>query len=98
MKRFLTPLVLSLALLVTSLAFFSSVNFGQRARLPTRVPAGKTYVYLDNNGKEVSRRRAGQSARAAGVLNCVKIPCPPTFDKDVVCWQCERDPSVKTRQ
>jgi hypothetical protein len=98
MKRFLTPLVLSLALLVTSLAFFSSVNFGQRARLPTQVPAGKTYVYLDENGKEVSRRRAGQSARAAGVVNCAQIPCPPDFDKGIVCWKCKRSPSAATRQ
>ncbi len=94
MKRLLTPLVLSLAFLVTSLALFSSVNFGQRARRPTQVPAGKTYVYLDENGKEVARRRAGQSASAAGVMDCAIVDCPSTFDKSVVCWKCKKRPAT----
>ncbi len=96
MKRFLHPRVY-LALLVTSLALFSSVNFGQQLRNP-RVPAGQTYVYLDRNRKEVSRRTAGQSARSTNATqHCVKITCPDNFEKNVVCWSCTTTSSVKQR-
>lgn len=87
MKRFLTLLVLSLAV-------FSSVSFGQ---LPRRVPAGKTYVYLNRTtGKEISRRRAGQSTRATNnTTHCVKITCPDHFDKNTVCWSCTTTSAVR---
>lgn len=89
-KRFLT-------LLVFSLVVFSSVNFGQRLRHPVRVPEGKTYVYLDKGGREIARRRSGQSTTTTGITDCAKIPCPSTFDKDVVCWKCEKRPDTVQR-
>ena len=90
-KRFLT-------LLVFSLVVFSSVTFGQRARNP-RVPAGKTYVYLNRTtGKEISRRRAGQSVSSTNATqHCVKITCPAHFDKNTVCWSCATTSNVLQR-
>jgi hypothetical protein len=51
------------------------------------VPKGKTYVKLDAKGKEIARYSAGQVM--AVTVDCVIIPCPSTFPKDYVCWQCK---------
>ena len=52
------------------------------------VPAGKTYVKLDQNGKEIARFRAGQRMQHA-TSDCVQVDCPDTFGKDIVCWKCK---------
>ncbi|SRR6266487_3372994 len=51
------------------------------------VPKGKTYVKLDAKGKEIARYSAGQIMPAT--VDCVIIPCPSTFPKNHVCWQCK---------
>jgi hypothetical protein len=51
------------------------------------VPKGKTYVKLDAKGKEIARFSAGQVMPVT--VDCVIIPCPPTFPKNYVCWQCK---------
>jgi hypothetical protein len=87
MKRILILLVIAVAL------FSSAVSFGQGGtKLPRRVPKGKTYVYLNNNGTEIARKKAGQSTRSNGITDCAQIPCPSTFGKDVVCWKCVERP------
>jgi hypothetical protein len=85
MKRILILLVVAIAL------FGSAVSFAQN-RLPRRVPRGKTFVYLNSSGKELSRKKAGQSTRVNGITDCAQIPCPSTFGKDVVCWKCVERP------
>ena len=52
------------------------------------VPAGKTYVKLDQNRKEIARFSAGQRMRHA-TSDCVQVDCPDTFGKDIVCWKCK---------
>jgi hypothetical protein len=93
MKRILILLVIALAL------SGSVVSFGQTGnKLPRRVPKGKTFIYLNDSGKEIGRRRAGQLARRRNIIDCAQIPCPPTFPSDAVCWKCvERPSSVTTR-
>lgn len=91
MKRILILLVIAVAL------FGSTVSFGQTGKLPRKVPRGKTFVYLNDSGKELARKRAGQSTRVNGVIDCAQIPCPSTFGKDVVCWKCVERP-LTTRQ
>jgi hypothetical protein len=53
------------------------------------VPQGKTYVVLNAKRKEVARYTAGQ---ALSIVDCAKIPCPPTFPADYVCWDCKARP------
>jgi hypothetical protein len=88
MKRILIPLVIALAL-------GSVVSFGQVAsKLPSKVPKGKTYVYYDSKGKELRRRKSGQSARSNNITDCAQIPCPSTFGPDIICWKCVERPST----
>jgi hypothetical protein len=88
MTRILIPLLFVLLLLG------SVVSSGQVTKT-NKVPTGKTYVYLDENGKEVARRKSGQSTSTAGITDCAQVPCPSTFDKDVVCWKCKKRPATK---
>jgi len=81
-------------LLVIALALGSVVSFGQVGKLPSKVPTGKTYVFLDSKGKELRRRKSGQSARTNNISDCAVIPCPSTFGKDIVCWICKERPST----
>ena len=50
------------------------------------VPAGATYVQLDQNNNEVARFAAGKSM---GVTDCAQVPCPDTFKPGTVCWKCK---------
>ena len=52
-----------------------------------KVPAGKTYVQVDEKGKEVKRFKSGEQTTMA-VADCVQVNCPRSFDRDVVCWKC----------
>jgi hypothetical protein len=90
MKRTLILLVIAIAL------FSSAVSFAQ-SKLPRRVPRGKTYVYLNNSGKELARKRAGQNTHSTGITDCAQIPCPSTFGKDVICWKCVERPITATQ-
>jgi len=85
MKRILILLVIAIAL------FGSAVSLAQ-SKLPRKVPRGKTYVYLNNSGKEIARKRAGQNTSSTGITDCAQITCPSTFGKDVVCWKCVERP------
>jgi len=85
MKRILILLVIAIALLS------SAVSFAQ-SKLPRRVPRGKTYVYLNDSGKELARKKAGQNTSSNGITDCAQIPCPSTFGKDVICWKCVERP------
>jgi hypothetical protein len=53
------------------------------------VPAGKVYIQLNARKKEIGRYTSGQ---AMAGRNCLKISCPPEFDKEAVCWQCRPMP------
>jgi hypothetical protein len=86
MKRILILFVIAVAL------FGSAVSLAQSNKLPRRVPRGKTYVYLNNSGKEIARKRAGQNTHSNGITDCAQIPCPSTFGKDVICWKCVERP------
>jgi len=90
MTRIPILLVFLLLLFITAL---SSVQVTKTAK----VPAGKTYVYLDENNKEVARKRSGQTAGTTGVTDCAEVPCPSTFDKNVVCWKCKKRPATKSQ-
>ena len=75
----------------------STSTFGQTDTRAKIVPKGKTYVYLDDKGSEVARRRSGQASKTAGITDCAQVPCPSTFGKDIVCWKCVRRPVTKAQ-
>jgi hypothetical protein len=54
---------------------------------PQTVPVGKTYVQVDDKGKEIKRFKSGEKTTFA-VADCVMVNCPRSFDRDVVCWKC----------
>ena len=58
------------------------------------VPRGKTYVQLDAKGKEIARFASGQTM--ARTTDCATVPCPSTFGKDIVCWECHKRPAAPT--
>jgi hypothetical protein len=60
---------------------------------PTRVPAGRTYALLDDDGRVIQKFKAG--TRTSMTIDCVQIDCPGTFSKSVVCWRCE--PRIKAK-
>ena len=60
------------------------------------VPKGKTYVKVDEKGKEIGRFTAGKLMR--GVADCAQVPCPVTFGPDIVCWKCVERPKTNTQQ
>ena len=47
----------------------------------------KTYVVLDDSGKEVKNFTAGDATSLT--VDCAQIPCPERIGKDVVCWRCK---------
>jgi hypothetical protein len=93
MKRILILAALALAL------FSGVVSFGQvnNAKLPRHVPKGKTYVYFNAKGAELSRKSSGQSTRANNITDCAQVPCPSTFGPNIICWKCVERP-LATRQ
>ncbi len=85
MTRILIPLLFVLLLSGTV------VSSGQApSRTTNKVPAGKTYVYLDKNGKVLKTKKPGESTGDATTGDCVIVTCPPKFDKKIVCWQCKK--------
>jgi hypothetical protein len=50
------------------------------------VPPEKEYVIFDAQGRQILDLKAGDST--SGVTDCAQIPCPESFDSDVVCWKC----------
>ena len=54
---------------------------------PTRVPSGKTYALLDDDGRVLRKFKAG--TRTSMTIDCVQIDCPGTFGKGIVCWKCK---------
>lgn len=71
--------------LMLVLAVMPSICVMQAGEQKIVVPPGKTYVKLAK-GKEVARYTAGQTV--GKVTDCVKITCPRTFEKGIVCWEC----------
>lgn len=55
------------------------------ARLPSRVPAGKTFAI--QLGTQTTFNRFSAGATLPGT-DCVQITCPSSFEPDVVCWKC----------
>lgn len=51
------------------------------------VPPGERYVILDDRNRKMSEFTAGQQTPVT--TDCVQVSCPPTFEKDVVCWKCK---------
>ena len=49
-------------------------------------PIRKAYVVYDTIEKKITVFRSGQ--RTNMTSDRAMIKCPPTFGKDVVCWQC----------
>ncbi len=92
MTRILIPLLFVVLLLG------SVVSFGQVTKTTNKVPSGKTYVYLDKNGKVVARRKSGESIKGnATTGDCVQVTCPSTFDKNIVCWKCKKSEAEKAQ-
>ncbi len=88
MKKFaliLTLAVLPSICLISCAQQNKGVGAGSESQMV--VPKGKTYVKLDAKGKEIARYSAGQVMPVT--VDCVIIPCPPTFPKNYVCWQCK---------
>jgi len=94
-------LTIALACLFASLAALAAdkpVKRGVGGAVGTNVqvvPAGKTYVQLDQNNKEVARFAAGKSM---GVTDCAQVPCPETFKPGTVCWKCKERPLTGATQ
>lgn len=85
-----------LILAVIAIALFSSAISLAQSKLPRKVPKGKTYVYLNDSGKEIARKKAGQSTTSNGITDCAQIPCPSTFGSGIICWKCVERPLSAT--
>jgi hypothetical protein len=55
---------------------------------PTVVPRGRLYALLDDSGRKIRDFQSGQQTPMT-TTDCVQVPCPDTFDKNVVCWKCK---------
>lgn len=59
---------------------------GNTMRLTGRVPRGKTYAIQREGRREFDILATGATLPQ---VDCVQIPCPSSFDPEVVCWKCK---------
>jgi hypothetical protein len=64
----------------STFAFAQSLH--QTASTTKFVVPVRTNIYFDQNKKPIP------VAKITG--DCVQTPCPSTFDKDIVCWICQK--------
>ena len=91
MKRLILLIVVTAAAAVIAAPLAKEDSKMLRKNAPV-VPAGKTYVKLDANNREVARFNSGQTAAVA--KNCTIVKCPSTFGSDIVCWKCDDLPAA----
>ena len=53
------------------------------------VPKGKTYARLDAKGQVTAIYASGQRMEKTDG-DCVKVKCPKSFKKSIVCWDCRK--------
>lgn len=78
--------LLTITLAMFFLALLADVSTEAQNLSYAKVPRGKTYVVLDEKGKEVAKFKSGQKTTMAA--DCVIVKCPDTFDPNVTCWKC----------
>ena len=88
-------IMIMLALAALPFLYLMSAAIDGAAQVKSKtvqVPQGKTFVKLDQTGKIVARFSSG---RSMGITDCAQVPCPGTFDKDIVCWKCVERSSIR---